>query len=193
MVKPINMLDYNLNWNEYFELNESSPSGLVRIKNYHGKLIEKYNVGTKMFQKNGDPLGWRLKFKGTLYLVHRIIWVLTHNGLNTDLIVDHLDGNPFNNQINNLQPKTQTNNTRNARRRIDNTTGSTGILLDNKGNGNFYYTARWSEMDGSLKVKNFSVSKLGEENAKALAIAYREQQIARLISEGANYTDRHGN
>ena len=36
-------------------------------------------------------------------------------------------------------------------------------------------------------------SKLGEETAKILAVNYREEQIARLILEGVNYTERHGN
>ena len=44
-------LDYNLNWGEYFQLNENSTSGLVRIKDYRGKDVKDYNVGTKSYRK----------------------------------------------------------------------------------------------------------------------------------------------
>lgn len=53
-----NKLNYNINWGEYFRIDSSSPSGLVRIKNRVGRDIEKYNVGTKAFKKDGKPDTW---------------------------------------------------------------------------------------------------------------------------------------
>ena len=185
--------DYNLNWTEYFKLDEESPSGLVRTRNQYGEVIEKYNVGTKLFRKNGKPCGWHLGFQKKNYYVHRILWVLIKGSINPELVIDHLDGNPFNNQISNLTLKSKADNGRNQCKRVDNTSGITGIRLDNKGNNKYYYTAHWLELDGSLKRRHFSVDKLGEEKAKNLAILYREDQIRRLIEEGADYTGRHGN
>jgi len=184
--------NYNQDWSEYFQLDCNSPSGLSRIKNYRGKNIEKYDIGYRKFQKNGTPNGWRLCFKQKSYYVHRIIWVLTYGTIDNTMVVDHLDGNPFNNRIENLSLKSQKENTRNKCQRADNTTGSTGIHLIALKNGNFSYVVQWSELNGKRGVKKFRTSEFGDIAAKQLAISFREQQIRRLILEGADYTERHG-
>ena len=185
-------LDYNLNWSEYFRLDATSPSGLVRFKDYSGKNVQKYNVGTRIYRDNGKPDSWRVKLKRKDYYVHRVIWVWTYGSINSDLVIDHLDGDPFNNRIDNLRLKAQKGNNRNHQKQRNNKTGTTGVKLS-KVNGEYrYYVATWYELNGVFKVKYFSIVKLGEETAKALAIAYREDQISRLILEGADYTDRHG-
>jgi len=117
---------------------------------------------------------------------------MTYGSIDPDLVIDHLDGNPFNNEIDNLALKTPADNMRNQRKYSNNTTGITGVKLTNSGNNLFYYTAQWSEIDGSQKKRHFSISKFGEDIAKLLAINYREEQIQKLISEGADYTNRHG-
>ena len=89
--------NYNVDWLEYFVVDESSPSGLCRIKNRVGKDVAKYNVGCQQFTRKVKPHAWRLWFQGKKYLVHRIIWVMTYGSINPELVIDHLDGNPFNN------------------------------------------------------------------------------------------------
>lgn len=186
------MKDYSLSiFKDYFKVSSESPSGLVRIKNRVGKDIPEYSVGTKDF-KNGNPTAWKLKFQGNKYCIHRIIWVLTHGSIDPTLVVDHLDGNPFNNLIGNLDLKTFSGNAMNKRQYGNNTTGFSGVILTNAGEGNFYYTAQWYEINGSRNRKCFSINKLGESTAKNLAITYREEQVRRLILEGADYTERHG-
>ena len=185
-------LDYNLNWGEYFKIDETSPSGLVRIKTTQGTAISQKSAGTKVLNKSGEPTGWQLRFKNTLYFVHRIVWVLSRGSINNDLVVDHLDGNPLNNSINNLSLKTQKNNLRNSRKNKNNKTGVTGVTMRITRDGYRYYVAEWYDIDGSYRRKHFSVLKLGEETAKSLAITHRNEQIQRLISEGADYTERHG-
>ena len=185
-------LDYNLNWREYFKLDESSPSMLVRTRSWRGNKIKEISAGFRGIQKNGKAVGWYVGFKNKVYLIHRIIWVMTYGSIDPNLVIDHLDGNPLNNQIVNLSLKTQANNARNKSKQTSNTSGITGVMLTNNGKGRIYFTAHWNEIDGSFNRKHFSVAKLGEETAKTLAIAYREQQVQRLISEGANYTERHG-
>ena len=177
---------------EYFKLDENSPSGLVRIKNRVGRNINMYNIGTRDFSKNGKPLAWVLKFQGNKYHIHRIIWVLIYGSIDSSLVIDHLDGDPFNNTIDNLRLKTNAENRRNSCKSANNTTGTTGVYLMNDGKGHCYYTAQWQETDGSRNCKCFSFNKFGEENAKTMAINYRLAQLERLISEGANYTERHG-
>ena len=180
-----NLLDYNQDWKSYFKVSSTSLSGIIKYKNNK-------DAGHKHFRSNGDAHSWRVCFNGDRYSVHRVIWVLTYGSISSDMVIDHLDGNPFNNLIDNLDIKTQEDNTRNRRQQKGNKTGTNGVSLDDKGKGHLYYKAHWRELDGSAKFKTFSVAKLGEETAKALAISYREQQVQRLILEGANYTERHG-
>ena len=177
---------------EYFKLDENSPSGLVRIRSKWNNPIASQNVGVRGFETNGDPNGWSLRFKNTEYKVHRIIWTLVYGEIDSSLVVDHLDGNPFNNSISNLKVKTQKNNSRNQRLHSNSTTGHSGVHLMNDPKGYQYYVARWNELDGYRKSKCFSVLELGDAVAKALAIEYRKKQIQRLMEEGADYTERHG-
>lgn len=186
-----NKLNYSLEWEEYFQIDRTSPSGLICIKS-NGKGITNHAVGSKRYGNKGYPLAWRITFKGKVYQAHRIIWVLTHGNIDPDLVIDHLDGNPFNNQIENLSLKTIAGNTKNKRQSKNNTTGTTGVSLREPRTGYRYYTAYWVELDGSRKNKSFSIDYLGEDEAEEQAIAYRKEQIQRLILEGANYTERHG-
>lgn len=186
------MKDYNLNWSTSFELDENSPSGLSKIKSRVGKDTEKHNVGYKRFNENGTSNSWRIGFQGKYYLVHRIIWVMVYGSIDPEMVIDHIDGNPHNNQISNLSLKTQANNARNQKRFSTNTTGITGVSLATRKGGYRYFIVQWTELNGKRKQKCFSVVKLGEELAEFSAQLYREQQIQRLITEGADYTSRHG-
>ena len=185
-------LNYNLDWGKYFRLDIESSSGLLRIRDYRGKSIEGYEAGHKNFKNNGDAIGWRVNFREKSYLVHRIIWVLVHGSIDKELCIDHIDGNPFNNRMNNLSLKTSSGNSMNRRQQSNNTSGVTGVRLTSNRSGNLYYAAQWYNSNGKLKRKYFSIDKLGEPVAKSLAISYRKEQIQRLISEGADYTERHG-
>ena len=186
-----NKLDYNIDWSTAFELNEKSPSGLIKFKNGYGKPIIPYSIGTKIFQKSGDPGAWMIYFNKSLYVAHRIIWVMTYGSIDQELVIDHLDGNPFNNKIENLSLKTIADNIRNARKYRSNTTGTTGVSITNV-KGRYYYRVEWIEISGKVVKKSFSIDDLGDETAKSLAITCRTQQIERLVLEGAGYTERHG-
>lgn len=72
------------------------------------------------------PNGRRyVSFFGKKHLVHRVIWYL-HHGSVPDFL-DHIDGNPLNNRIENLRQATKQQNAMNRRIRSDNSTGFKGI------------------------------------------------------------------
>ena len=178
--------------NDYFKLDENSPSGLVRIKSKLGKPVTFKNVGTMERDEHGFPKCWLVYFKGRTHKAHRIIWVLTYGSIDPELVVDHVDGNPFNNKASNLKLKAKKDNLRNSRKRCDNTTGVSGVHINVTNEGYKYYVAEWVNMDGAAERKCFSVLKLGDIVAFNLAVEYRKKQIQRLIEEGADYTERHG-
>jgi hypothetical protein len=110
-----------------------------------------------------------------------------------DTIIDHIDGNPHNNRIENLRLSSFFENARNTKKDARNTSGETGVYL-NKATSrrkSSYWVAFWRE-NGNIKTKAFSIDIFGNEEAFTMAAIYRKQQIARLNSYGYGYTERHG-
>ena len=185
------MNKYERDWSTHFRLSEESPSGLIRIKDRYGRTIGS-TAGTRCKEKGGGSRGWQLRLKNEHFYVHRIIWVMTYGSIDPQLVIDHLDGNPLNNKISNLELKTTANNLKNRRKSINNSTGTTGVTIETSKEGLKYYRAFWQELNGKRSSKRFSIVKLGEEKAESLAIEYRKIQLKRLMEEGVGYTERHG-
>lgn len=187
-------MDFDL-YNEYFYYDSTSPSGLrwkvARFRNKGGKWYSQGDVaGNKKFLKNGVPRCWRVSFQGKDIQVHRIVWVLQHRSIDTDLVVDHLDGNAFNNNITNLALKTYANNARN-RRHSANASSVVGVQERNNRDGTKQFRAGWIDENGKYKCKNFSIHKYGREEAFRLACEVRLREIEKLRLLGFDYTDRH--
>jgi hypothetical protein len=76
---------------------------------------------------------------GKNYLAHRLIWKLYY-GVDPNRI-DHINGDPSDNRLNNLRSVTSTLNNRNRSPRKDSATGIVGVYLVRK-TGNFQSTIR---------------------------------------------------
>ena len=110
------------------------------------KLIEifEYKDGhlywKKKIAKNiivGSKAGWisgagnyDLMYQNKTYKVHRLIFALHHGYF--PKIIDHIDGNPLNNKINNLREATHSQNLQNSKLRKDNKSGEKGVIWDKK-------------------------------------------------------------
>lgn len=69
----------------------------------------------------------RIRFEKKDYAAHRLAWLITH-GKWPNEVVDHIDGNPLNNRINNLRDVSRSVNMQNQRKaNIDNKTGCLGV------------------------------------------------------------------
>lgn len=91
---------------EYLKVDSSSPSNLVWVS---GKR-RGHNAG------NLDDNGYYVvRFRGSAYKAHRIVWFLSNNLKDTELLIDHIDGNKTNNKISNLRLVTEKENARNRR------------------------------------------------------------------------------
>lgn len=170
------VLDFSV-LNEIFTYDENSPSCLTW----------KINKGST---KIGFPAGYvRLSNKNKsyfvvfldrkCYLVHRIIWVLVNGTIAVSKVINHKDGNSLNNRLDNLEECTTTHNNRNTSKHKNE---STGVYKTR----NSYQSVWW--VDGKQHNKYFSCLKMGEEQAKAAAIAYRLEKIKDLNQLGYNYS-----
>jgi hypothetical protein len=74
---------------------------------------------------------------GKKTLVHRIVWMMHHG--DCPEFIDHKDGNPLNNSIDNLRPATKSQNAMNRKVKSDNLLGIKGVSKRN----NKYAASIW--------------------------------------------------
>lgn len=71
-----------------------------------------------------------VRLDGRLQGTHRLIFIMFHGFL--PRIIDHIDGNPSNNAIENLREATHAENMRNSKRPKNNTSGFKGVYFDKR-------------------------------------------------------------
>lgn len=166
-------------WPGVFEKSTESPSGLV------WKIPRGTNIRVGDFVGYKSDLGyWKVEYKNKCIGVHRIIYYLKHGWLDSTKVIDHIDGDPSNNSIDNLREITYEENSRNKKMSKANRSGTTGVHEIHE------WIATWTENDKN-RSKSFPVWRYGA-NARQLAEAYREQRIKTLNTKEYNYTERHG-
>ena len=74
----------------------------------------------------------RTRISNKAYLNHRLIFLMHHGYL--PKFIDHVDGNPFNNNIENLRETTLSQNQQNSKKRNDNTSSIKNINWNKKAN-----------------------------------------------------------
>ena len=193
------IIDYNnIDWSERFAVSEDSPSGLIYTKSiYAGKtgksLIKSAgeSVGCKSYDKLGNPKSWEVGYNSKLYKAHRIVYVLWHGHINSSLVIDHIDGNPFNNQISNLRQIPKSENHRNARKFRNNKSGHAGVYWQEMNKGKHLYAVAEVTYDGKKSVKCFGTHQYAD--ALSEAVNWRQMRIQELNNDfAAGYTERHG-
>ena len=161
MAFPANIEQWRL-INDYDNY-EVSSHGRVRNNNT-GRILKPgissggyHNVHLSKDNKSKTPL------------VHRLVCFAFCLNPNDYKVVDHLDRNRTNNMFNNLRRCTSSENNRNAKLSIRNTSGIKGVGKYLNG-----WVTYWYCDDGKSHSKSFSIKTYGDEQAKALAIAFRK-------------------
>lgn len=187
--------DYNLDWGELFEYDETSPSGLIWKAPQYFKGTPNYKrVGTPAGSKGkGDKGYWSVGLckhgVRSTYLIHRIIWVIHNASVHPDNDIDHRDGIRGNNLISNLRECSKSRNSRNSKKRLDNTTGVINISRHKTRTGDGF-RACVIGLDGVKYRKFYSIDKFGENQAFQIACEWYNEKLEEL--NGAGYTERHG-
>jgi hypothetical protein len=103
--------------------------------------------------------------------IHRLVCFAFCMNPNDYTVVDHLDRNRTNNMFNNLRWCTSSENNRNATISEKNTSGIKGVSKIKNS-----WRAQWCDNDHKNCSKCFSIRTHGDEQAKALAIAFRKEK-----------------
>lgn len=112
-----------VNFEDYFEYD---PEGFIRWKVQRGQRGKPGEIAGCR-QTRGY---WAVKLLGRKYLVHKIVWYLHHGvypDYQEDQVIDHIDGDPKNNRIDNLRLVDTPMNQQNTKLRCDSTSGVKGV------------------------------------------------------------------
>lgn len=127
-----------MNWSDYF-LYESYTGYLVwknrplyHFKNLHGfRIWNSQNAGTVAGARSSVPSGRRMKITVSidqrLHLAHRIIWEMHYGPIPDGMVIDHINGDPWDNRLSNLRVATVQQNTINRKKAKNNTSGYVGV------------------------------------------------------------------
>lgn len=117
-------------------------------------------------------------YKGSIFNLrfkaHRVIWLMEHG--EWPQVIDHIDGDPFNNRLSNLRSVSQSENAKNASLPRDNKSGRIGVCWNKK-------TGKWL---ATIKIDRRQ-KYLGDFSNFEDAIAARESAEIRL-----GYHENHG-
>ena len=183
-------------WNTLFKYDESSPTGLIWIGSTARNIVNgKTPAGGRRTDAKGIPSQCRVTIgKSKIYSIHRIIWEMFNGPIPTGMVIDHMNGNPWDNRIENLRVVTQRQNVQNAKKSKRNTSGATGVrwACKNPELGHATFAVAYYTKDDKDYTKAFSVNKLGLLPAFKEAFCWRQEMIRNLNLSGEDYTERHG-
>lgn len=84
-----------------------------------------------IYKKNEGYWCYQVGIRKVSYLLHQVLWAL-HNGRWPKGLIEHLDGNPFNNRIDNLKESNQSSNNKFLSKNRRNKSGVNGVFWDNR-------------------------------------------------------------
>jgi hypothetical protein len=194
-------VDYSsVNWSVLVQYCTNSPT-FLKWKTSVGVCGKEKSVGdfagSLCYFKNGTNKHSVLTVKSQKYYLHRVIWTLLKGEIPEDCVINHIDNNPHNNNINNLELCSKAQNSRRTKLQRGNLSsrnksGFNGVTVVSKKNVEVYYAAYYYNSCGKLIKKCFNILKHGKEEAFRLACQWRKEQIEQLNANGAGYTERHG-
>lgn len=156
-----------MNWHLFYEYSD----GLLFAKTSNNP---KYPAGRQagFIDRRGYV---RVKLTGKMTFAHRIVWEMHKGPIPEGYEIDHINGIKTDNRIDNLRLADRFINCKNTRKRVDNSSGVTGVSKT--------YNGKWVvqiQVNGDRKATRFDTM----EEAEAFARSEYEKNV--------EFTERHG-
>jgi len=127
-----------MNWHEYFTYNPETGDLIWKERDRadfktnqaylrFAKASANRPAGARAYTIRRTPLGIKTKLFGKQLYAHRIIWEMHKGQIPEKMIIDHINGNPWNNRIENLRLASRAENVRNSKIPSSNTSGFKGV------------------------------------------------------------------
>jgi hypothetical protein len=150
------------------DANGNMPALIDAFEYESGNLIAKFNSSSL---KRGDvagvvcnPHGYvKVGHGGKLHNAHHVVWVMFNGDIPIGMEIDHINGNRSDNRIENLRIVTRTENMRNRKLPITNTTGEIGVKRRRSGS--------YSATVGGQYIGTFNTFEEAREARRAAANA----------------------
>lgn len=91
-------------------------------------------TGYRCRRKSGDPCTIQVCINGKLFHAHRVIWEMMVGPIPRDMEIDHINGDPWNNRMENLRLVTHAQNCINKRIQSNNRCGIKGVYKHSMAN-----------------------------------------------------------
>jgi len=172
---------------KYLYYDETSKSCLKWKVKHNRSMTVGEDAGTLVTRLTDKiPCGWWVMINHKRYPAHRIVMLLNNTIIPENQVVNHINCNPLDNRLENLEVCTQAQNSRRKRIHIESSkiVGVCEVNMKRKnGNIDTYAQANFTDVDGKSKSKKFSYKKYGKENAWSMAVSYRNEAIEVLNSK----------
>ena len=162
-----------MDWSKYFTycattgsvIRKALPMDMFASRRAYAranKMFAGKTSGHKLYRRGGQKHCIQVSLFKKEYQAHIIVWELTHGVVPKGMVIDHIDGDPFNNLISNLRLATPSQNAMNARKHKPNRSGVKGVTVEG---GKYRASIR----------KNYKAIALGTFETLEQARAAREQ------------------
>lgn len=180
LTSKVNDMEFDV-FNEWFYIDQSSSSGLRWKKQpNHCKPCVGKVAGSLLTKEQGKQY-WQIKLNYKVYKVHRIVYLLSHGYLNSELLVDHINGNGLDNSVQNLQLSNHLQNCFNAKRKTMSATGEQNVFEKST----FYKVAFYFNQKSYSTSFHFSDFQ-DKESAFKAAVFWRDSMKKKLKEETYN-------
>lgn len=105
----------------------------------HLKEVYESNPETGILYREGKQVGTLstygylvVRYKGTNYAVHRLMWEFYNKPIPKGMVIDHINRIPTDNRLCNLRIATKAENAMNSKHRCDNKYSHKGICFSNR-------------------------------------------------------------